>query len=180
MIQRQLLTRNMFSRPGKKREAVKGIVIHWVGNAGSGAAANRNYFESLKNQKPENKGARFASAHFIAGLEGEIIQRVPLDEMACHAGAKTYKPEAITAFGHYPNNCTTGIELCHPDESGTFTRLTLDAAAELCAPLCSQLGISRKDIWTRHQITGKICPKGFVGHPEEFDTFEEAALWKSR
>jgi N-acetyl-anhydromuramyl-L-alanine amidase AmpD len=60
--------------------------------------ANRNYFESLKNQSLDNAQARCASVHFIVGLEGEIIQCIPTDEMACHTGAKFYKPKAVTAF----------------------------------------------------------------------------------
>jgi N-acetylmuramoyl-L-alanine amidase len=47
-VQRKLLTVNPFSRPGKKLSGVKALVIHWVANAGSTAAQNRNYFESLK------------------------------------------------------------------------------------------------------------------------------------
>jgi N-acetylmuramoyl-L-alanine amidase len=170
-IRQKLLTKNFFSRPGKGLESVKGIVIHWVGNAGSTALANRNYFESLKSQSPNDAGARYASAHFIAGIEGEIIQCLPLDEMAYHVGAKTYKPEAVTAFGHYPNNCTIGIELCHPDANGKFTAATLDAAAELCRTLCCQYNLAQKDIWTHHRITGKCCPKWFVEHPEDFQEF---------
>jgi N-acetylmuramoyl-L-alanine amidase CwlA len=72
-IQKLLLTQNMFSRPGKKRESVKGLAIHWVANAGSSAAANRNYFESLKNQSPNDPAARYASAHFVVGIGGEIV-----------------------------------------------------------------------------------------------------------
>ena len=85
-IERKFLTENKFSRPNKNLIGVKGIVIHWVGNAGTSALANRNYFENLKNQKDINK-ARYASAHFIIGLDGEIIQCLPADEMAYHVGA---------------------------------------------------------------------------------------------
>jgi N-acetylmuramoyl-L-alanine amidase len=172
-IQKLLLTKNMFSRPGKKLESVKGIAIHWVANAGSSAAANRNYFESLKNQSPNDPAARYASAHFIVGIGGEIVQCIPLDEMAYHVGAKTYKPEAITAFGHYPNNCTIGIELCHPDASGKFTGDTFAAATALAGELCREFSLRpAKDIWTHCQITGKNCPKWFVDHPGEFETFK--------
>jgi N-acetylmuramoyl-L-alanine amidase len=170
-IQKLLLTKNMFSRPGKKLERVKGIAIHWVGNAGSSAVANRNYFEILKNQSPNDPAARYASAHFVIGIEGYVVQCLPLDEMAYHVGAKTYSPGAVTAFGHYPNNCTIGIELCHPDDSGKFTKATLDAATELCWTLCGQFNLAQKDIWTHCQITGKNCPKWFVDHPDEFGEF---------
>jgi N-acetylmuramoyl-L-alanine amidase len=89
-IQKLLLTQNMFSRPGKKRESVKGIAIHWVANAESSALANRNYFESLKNQSPNDPAVRCVSAHFVIGIGGEIVQCVPLDEMAYHAGRQIH------------------------------------------------------------------------------------------
>jgi N-acetylmuramoyl-L-alanine amidase CwlA len=60
-IQKLLLTQSMFSRPGKKRESAKGIAIHWVTNAGISAVANRNYFESLKNQSPNDPAAPVSS-----------------------------------------------------------------------------------------------------------------------
>jgi N-acetylmuramoyl-L-alanine amidase len=143
-IQRHFLTRNIFSRPGKPLSGVKGAVIRWAANAGSSALANRNYFESLKNQSLHDPKARYASAHFIVGLGGEIIQRVPADETARRAGAKTYRPEALTAFGHYPNGRALGIELCHPDASGKFAAATPDAAAELCRVLCAKCGRATK------------------------------------
>jgi N-acetylmuramoyl-L-alanine amidase len=159
-VQRKLLTVNPFSRPGKKLSGVKGIVIHWVANAGSTAEQNRNYFESLKGQSLSDNSARYASAHFIAGLKGGIVQCVPAEEMAYHAGAKKYTPEALGRLGHYPNNCTIGIELCHPTGDGHFTPETVLAAAELCALLCVQFGLDPlRDIWRHYDITGKRCPQ---------------------
>jgi N-acetylmuramoyl-L-alanine amidase len=172
-IQRNLLTVNCFSRPGKKLSGVKGIVIHWTGNARSTAKQNRDYFESLRKQSLNDPAARYASAHFITGLSGEVIQCIPSDEMAYHAGAKTYTPEALGRLGHYPNNCTVGIELCHRRADGDFSAETLLAAKELCALLCIQFGLDpARDIWTHYGVTGKICPKRFVDHPEEFHTFK--------
>jgi N-acetylmuramoyl-L-alanine amidase len=175
-IQRDLLTVNPFSRPGRKLDSVKALVVHWVANAGSTAKQNRDYFESLKGQTLNDASARFASAHFIAGIYGEAIQCIPSEEMAYHAGAKTYTPEALSRFGHYPNNCTIGIELCHPKPDGQFSAETLKTAAELCALLCIQFGLDpQKDIWTHFGITAKYCPKWFVDHPEDFERFKMAA-----
>jgi N-acetylmuramoyl-L-alanine amidase len=171
-IQRDLLTVNPFSRPGKTLSGVKALVMHWVGNAGSAAKENRDYFESLKKQSPDNPSARYASAHFIVGLSGEVVQCIPTEEMAYHVGAKVYTPEALGRLGHYPNSCAIGIELCHPGADGAFLRETEWAAGELCALLCVQLGLHPlHDIWTHEGITGKYCPKWFVDHPEAFDTF---------
>jgi N-acetylmuramoyl-L-alanine amidase len=123
-IQPALLTKNIFSRPGKNLSGVKGIVMHWVANPGTSAIANRNYFENLSKQSLSDAAARYASAHFIIGIDGDIVQCLPVCEMAYHAGAKRYTPEAVTVFGNYPNNCTVGIELCHPDSSGEFSEAT--------------------------------------------------------
>jgi N-acetylmuramoyl-L-alanine amidase len=175
-IQSDLLTVNPFSRPGKKLSGVKGLVIHWTGNLRSTAREIRNYFENLKEQSLNGPASRYASAHFIAGLSGEVIQCIPGDEMAYHVGAKTYTPEARGRLGHYPNNCTVGIELCHPGAEGAFTRETELAAQELCALLCIQFGLDPvRDIWTHHAITGKYCPKWFIDHPEAFADFKQGA-----
>jgi N-acetylmuramoyl-L-alanine amidase len=174
-IQRELLTVNPFSRPGKKLAGVKALVVHWVANPGTSAMANRNYFESLKKQSLDNADARYASAQFIVGLTGEIVQCIPSEEMAYHAGAKKYTPEAKGRLGPIPNTCTVGIELCHPKADGKFTEATLDAATELCALLCVQFGLNPlADIWTHHAVTEKPCPRWFVDHPEDFESFKQA------
>ncbi|MDR2733373.1 MAG: N-acetylmuramoyl-L-alanine amidase [Spirochaetota bacterium] len=168
-IQKELLTINPFSRPGTKLIVVKAIVIHWVGSVGSTAKQCRDYFESLKSQS----SACYASAHFIVGMSGEVIQCIPNEEMAYHVGAKTYTPDAMGCLGHYPNNCTLGIELCHPTTEGYFTEETTRAALELCALLCTQFGLNpARDIWTHNGITGKYCPKWFVDHPGKFEDFK--------
>jgi N-acetylmuramoyl-L-alanine amidase len=171
-IQKLLLTKNIFSRPGKALTEVRGIVLHWVANPGTSALANRNYFENLSKQSTGDSAARYASAHFIIGIDGEIIQCVPTSEMAYHVGAKIYKPDAISALGHYPNNCTLGIELCHPDATGAFTKATLGAAVELCKTLAAQFNLYQCNFWTHYEITGKLCPKWFVEHPDDFHFFK--------
>jgi N-acetylmuramoyl-L-alanine amidase len=172
-IDRRLLSVNPFSRPGKPLAAVKGIVIHWVNNPGITALQTRNYFEGLKSQSLNNPRAVFASAHFIAGLSGEIVQCIPVSEMAYHVGAKSYTSGALSRLGHYPNNCTIGIELCHPDHTGRFSLETWNAAAGLIAGLVAQFNLCPStDIWTHHAVTRKVCPKYFVEYPEAFEQFK--------
>ena len=75
-IQEKLLTINPYSRSGEKQNKIEKIVVHWVGNAGSSALGNRNYFESLaKTHKT------YASSHYIIGLDGEIIRCIPENEV---------------------------------------------------------------------------------------------------
>jgi N-acetylmuramoyl-L-alanine amidase len=172
-IEKRLLEVNPFSRPGKELLPVKGVVVHWVANPGTSALQNRNYFEGLKSQSLNNPKAVFASAHFVVGLLGEIVQCLPLDEMAYHVGAKTYTPEVSSRFGYYPNNCTVGIELCHPARDGKFTPATWASATDLAVYLIRLFNFDPlKDIWRHYDITRKDCPKYFVDHPEAFERFK--------
>ena len=142
-IQQKLLTINPYSRPGKKIGPIKNIVIHWVGNAGSSAIANRNYFESLKDKKT------YASSHYIIGLEGEIIMCVPETEIAYH--------------GNSANSYSIGIENCHPDWEGKFNDKTYMSLVELCADLCKRYDLDPTIALIRHyDVTKKDCPHYYV------------------
>ena len=77
-VRQDLLTVNPWSRPGTPLEKIDGVVIHYVGNPSTTAQANRNYFESLSSGETET----YASSHFVVGLEGEVIQCIPLTEIA--------------------------------------------------------------------------------------------------
>lgn len=146
-IKKALLTKNVYSRPGKKLNQVTKIVIHWVGNANTSAEANRNYFESLKTKRI------YASAHYIIGLKGEIIQCIPEDEIAYHATVA--------------NSYSIGIENCHPDWSGKFNAQTYKSLIELCADLCKRYNLNPEtDVIRHYDVTKKQCPKYYVTNTE--------------
>ena len=148
-IQQKLLTINPYSRPGTKIGKIKNIVIHWVGNAGSTAIANRNYFESLKDKKI------YASSHYIIGLEGEIIQCVPESEIAYH--------------GNHANSYSIGIENCHPDWEGKFNSKTYTSLVELCADLCKRYELDPSVALIRHyDVTKKDCPHYYVKNTQDW------------
>ena len=189
-IEENYLTINKYSRPDKPIKIIKGIVLHWVANPGSSALQNRNYFESLKDQPPGLRPDeyRYASAHFIIGLQGEVIQCLLENEMGYHVGANKYNEITLKKLStYYPNDCTIGIELCHPVEydgagkritehykwAGKFTDLVLDSAAELVLELCERYNLGRNDIYRHYDITGKDCPRYFVNNPEEWKKFLE-------
>jgi N-acetylmuramoyl-L-alanine amidase len=170
------LTKNAYSRPGVLLKSVKGIVIHWVANPGTSAAANRNYFESLKNQPPglRPQDYRYASAHYIVGIDGEIIRCVPDKEVCYHVGAEKYSNEAFRRLSSYPNNCTIGIELCHPNSDGQFSDATLQSCRKLVSSLLENYGLCKDDIWRHFDVTGKICPRYFVEHTDEWNVFKSS------
>lgn len=148
------LTVNEYSRPGDRLRKVNAIVIHYVGNPGTTAAQNRSYFEGLKDGHGTS-----ASSHYIVGLDGEIIQCVPLDEISYASNER--------------NGDTVAIECCHPDETGKFNAATYDSLVKLTAALCNTYGLSPdKDIIRHYDITGKMCPLYFVINEEEWYGFK--------
>lgn len=152
-ITEMFLTPNKYSRPGIKLEKVTKIAVHYVGNPKSTAKNNRDYFENLKNTHE-----RYVSAHFVIGLEGEIIQCIPLNEWSyCTNQANGY---------------SISIECCHPDSTGKFNKATENSLAELCTYLCRKFGLTADDIIRHYDVTGKHCPLWYVSHPQDFKAFK--------
>lgn len=148
------LTPNEYSRPGKKLKEVNAIVVHYVGNPGTTAAQNRSYFENLKDTH-----ATSASSHYIIGMEGEIIQCVPLNE--------------ISYASNNRNKDTIAIECCHPDETGQFTTATYKSLVKLVAALCRTYDLDPETGIIRHyDVTGKYCPLYYVNHEDEWYGFK--------
>ena len=56
---------NEYSRPGTPLREISGVVVHYVGNPGTTAAANRSFFANLALTHET-----YASAHFVVGLDG--------------------------------------------------------------------------------------------------------------
>lgn len=157
------LTKNAYSRPGSKMGKVKGIVIHYVGNAGSSAEANRSYFENLKSgQKMSNDQYRYASSHYIVGLKGEVIECVPEIEVAYHASSA--------------NKAHIGIEVCHPRIDGKFNEVTYEALIELIIDICKRHSLNPlRDVIRHYDVTGKDCPRYYVQNPIAWEQLKKDA-----
>lgn len=175
-ITQMLLTPNKYSRPQIPLNKVTKIAVHYVGAPGSTAKNTRDYFESLKDQIPDSTGKwwvnkdgsyrtfkgqkvgiRYVSSHFTVGLDGEVIQCIPLDEYSyCTNQANGY---------------SISIETCHPDASGKFNAVTEKSLIELTAWLCEKFGLTEKDVIRHYDVTGKHCPLYYVTHPEVWDNF---------
>ncbi|MCD8148764.1 MAG: N-acetylmuramoyl-L-alanine amidase [Clostridiales bacterium] len=149
-----LLTVNEYSRPGIALEEVNGIVIHYTANPGTSAQANRDYFEGLKDSH-----ATKASAHFIVGLEGEIVQCIPTAEIAYASNDR--------------NSDTLSIECCYENEDGSFNQATYDSVIHLTAWLCAKFGLTSEDVIRHYDITGKMCPIYYVENPDAWEQFKE-------
>ena len=144
---------NEYSRPGIPLEQINGIVIHYTANPGSTAQNNRDYFEGLKDSH-ETK----VSSHFVVGIEGEIVQCIPSSEIAYASNSR--------------NSDTLSIECCHPDETGKFTDATYTSLVRLTGWLCYRFNLTSEDVIRHYDVTGKICPKYYVDHPEAWEQFK--------
>lgn len=152
-VDQQLIAVNPYSRPGDKLGMINNIVIHYIGNPGTTAQQNRDYFDGLKNQSGSNTVS--VSSNFVIGMDGEIIQCIPIDEMAYASNDR--------------NSDTISIENCHPKEDGEFTEETYDSLVKLTAWLCKELDLGPKDVIRHFDVTGKACPRTFS---------EDEAQWK--
>ncbi len=139
----QLIHIHSTARTGKELETVKNIVIHYVGNPGSTAQNNRDYFD---------KDSTEVSSHFVVGLEGEIIQCVPLYERS--------------AASNQRNKDSVSIEVCHPDEGGRFAEATYASVVKLTAWLLHEYGLTEADVIRHYDVTGKLCPLYYVQHED--------------
>lgn len=149
-----LLTVNEYSRPGTPIERVNGIVVHYTANPGTTAAQNRDYFEGLATS-----GETYASSHFVIGLEGEIVQCIPCNEIAYASNER--------------NDDTISIECCIEDESGKFNQKTYDSLVELTTWLMGRYDLGTDDVIRHYDVTGKSCPKYFVDHEDKWKKFKE-------
>ncbi len=151
-ITEDYLTPNEYSRPQIPLMGIEGVVIHYTANPGTTAANNRSYFESLAATH-----ATSVSSHYIVGLEGEVIQCIPLTEISYASNDR--------------NADTVAIECCITDKTGKFNEATYASAVALTAALCVQFDLGEEDILRHYDITGKCCPKYFVDHEDAWQTY---------
>lgn len=138
-IDKQIIRMHNTARTGTELDGVKNIVIHYVGNPGTTAQNNRDYFD-----KPSTE----VSSHFLVGLDGEVIQCVPLWEKS--------------AASNWRNSDTVSVEVCHPDDSGKFSDVTYKSVVKLTAWLLKETGLDENAVIRHYDITEKLCPLYYV------------------
>jgi len=148
-IDEQIIHRHTTARSGIKLTDIKNIVIHYVGNPNTTAQSNRDYFDNATTT---------VSSHFIVGLEGEIIQCIPLYEKS--------------AASNNRNKDTISIEVCHPDDTGEFNSDTYNSVIKLVSWLCNEFSLDETKVIRHYDITEKVCPKFYVENEDEWEKFK--------
>lgn len=149
-IDEQIIHLHNTARTGTELDGVKNIVIHYVGNPNTTAQNNRDYFD---------KDSTEVSSHFLVGLEGEIIQCVPLWEKS--------------AASNWRNSDTISVEVCHPDDTGKFNDKTYDAVIKLTSWLLKELGLDESAVIRHYDITEKLCPLYYVEHEDAWNQMKK-------
>lgn len=150
----ELLPVNEYSCPGLALKKVRGIVVHYTANPGTTAIQNRNYFAGLE-QSHQTK----ASSHFVIGLDGEIVQCIPCNEIAYASNNR--------------NSDTIAIECCIPDDTGKFNDSTYQSLIQLTTWLIGRYDLGIEDVIRHYDVTGKNCPKYFVEHESAWEDFHD-------
>ncbi len=150
---------NEYSRPQKKLKKVNGVVVHYTANPGSDAEANRDYFNNLQYENAGKDRPVYASSHYVIGLKGQIVQCIPLNEIAYASNSR--------------NDDTISIECCHEDNTGRFNDATYDSLVKLVAALCDEYNLKKDDIIRHYDVTGKDCPRYYVKHEKKWNKFKD-------
>lgn len=138
------------SRTGQTLEGINDIVVHYVGNPRTTAQQNRDYYNN-----PESD----VCSHFVVGLDGEIINCVPLYEKSASSNDR--------------NRDTISIEVCHPDVTGEFTDDSYQSLIKLVNWLMDEFDLDKEHVIRHYEVTGKECPMYYVRNPEAWDKFKE-------
>ena len=93
------------------------------------------------------------------GLDGEIVQCIPSNEVAYASNQR--------------NDDTISIEVCHPDESGKFNEKTYQSVVKLAAYMANKYHIKTKNIIRHYDVTGKLCPKYYVEHEDAWEELKD-------
>lgn len=152
IVTEDFLTVNEYSRPGEELQTVNNIFVHYTANPGTSAAQNRSYFENLGIT-----GETSASAHFVIGYDGEIIQCIPLDEIAYAVMQRNYD--------------SVSIECCYLEKNGKFTDATYQSLIRLSAWLLNEYELAPEDMRRHYDEGGKKCPLYYVEHEDAWEQF---------
>jgi len=187
-VTEKFLSLNNYSRPGYVRAKTKLVVIHWPEAAGASALQVWQVMEDRKNGFGD-----YGSTQAIIGLNGEIIQTMPIDEVAWQCGttdtdpasgkiytdfARKYIP-GCTVYGHGPGFEVVGAEVCHPDWGGQFNEKTYEAATMWAASMLKKYGLGIERLCRHYDIVGnKLCPLYYCNNATAWEMFVLATKYK--
>ena len=95
----------------------------------------------------------------MIGYEGEIIQCIPLQEIAYAVKGRNYD--------------SVSIECCYLSEDGQFTDATYQSLLKLCAWLMREYKLTPDDLRRHYDEGGKLCPLYYAEHEEAWEQLKQ-------
>lgn len=153
-------------RPGTR---IEWIVVHYSGIVGAQGRAClvADALSRASKLECDTKLQRSASTHYLVGDDG-IYQLVRDRHRAWHVGGYSISNKCAAC-----NNNSLGVDLVEhkqniksrsvEDRDWYFSERVLLTGIELIATLADMYGISNSHIVRHFDVTGKWCPRPFVG-----------------
>jgi hypothetical protein len=149
-VREGMLPATASNRPGTLLRA-EWVTVHNTANRGTGANAemHRRYLLG------DDARSREVSWHFTVD-DTEVIQHIPVDEIAWHAGARA-------------NESSIAVEIC--EHAGIDQEAADSRAALLVALLLAEQSIPLSHVRTHKSWTGKECPRVLLQTPGGWERF---------
>lgn len=96
---------------------------------------------------------------FVIGYEGEIVQCIPLNEMA------------YAVIGE--NDHSISIECCYLDQDGKFTDATYQSLLKLLGWLMEEYNLDVSDVKRHYDAGGKLCPLYYAEHEDAWEQLKQ-------
>lgn len=143
---------NEMTRTGEKIKKVENIILHSIGNVNTTLKMCKKEIDNLSNE-----GNVYFSLHYIIDKEGNILNCIPEEEisLSCRKIDTNYYAISI------------GCIPC--DESGKFSKKTIDSLVTLTSSLCKKYNLEKKNILRHYDITLKRCPMYYVDNCVMFE-----------
>lgn len=143
---------NEMTRTVEKIKKVENIILHSIGNVNTTLKMCKKEIDNLSNE-----GNVYFSLHYIIDKEGNILNCIPEDEISLSCRKIDINYYAIS-IGCIP---------C--DESGKFSKKTIDSLVTLTSSLCKKYNLEKKNILRHYDITLKRCPMYYVDNCVMFE-----------
>lgn len=143
---------NEMTRTGEKIKKVENIILHSIGNVNTTLKMCKKEIDNLSNE-----GNVYFSLHYIIDKEGNTLNCIPEEEISLSCRKIDINYYAIS-IGCIP---------C--DESGRFSKKTIDSLVTLTSSLCKKYNLEKKNILRHYDITLKRCPMYYVDNCVMFE-----------
>lgn len=144
---------------GERLKPISALILHYTGMPTSESA-----LALLRNPEAE------VSAHYFVEENGEVLQLVPENRRAWHAGKSFWAGETDL------NSASIGIEIVHPghDDPRPYPARQIEAVALLARDICARHGIEPRRVLAHSDIaiSRKIDPGEFF----PWDALAEAGV----